>query len=87
MPDTVLLALQNKLARYEEEGDPEKVKRVKARIAELEKGEKADAKLPMSLSPEPQAPPAVLGATVSKKSAAPKPTVQKARKATKSRKK
>lgn len=75
MPDTVLLALQNKLARYEADGEPDKVKRVKARIAELEKGEKKAAALPMTLSPTPPAAPAVLGAPVT---TTPKPTVKKA---------
>lgn len=55
MPDTVLLALKNKLARYEASGEADRVKQVKARIAELEKGEKKAAALPMTLSPQPVA--------------------------------
>ena len=68
MPDTVLNALQNKLARYEAEGNADRVKQIKARIARLEKAEKEPApELPMALNPTPQEPPAVLGATVTKK--------------------
>lgn len=80
MPDTVLNALQNKLARYEAEGDAEKVERVKARIAEVEKGEKKPAP-PMTLAPSAPPPPSpVVGAKVTRQGE--KPTVKKAVKKT-----
>jgi hypothetical protein len=41
MPNMRLLAAQQKLANAEKMGDPDRVKRIKARISELKKEEKA----------------------------------------------
>ena len=54
MADDLMAALQAKLVSYESAGMTEHVKRVKARIAEVEKGEKKKtADLPMALAPTP----------------------------------
>jgi hypothetical protein len=52
MPDMVLLALRSNLANAEKTGDEVRVKRIKKRIAELEKAEKAEARAAEKVEPE-----------------------------------
>lgn len=75
MADDLMAALQAKLVSYESAGMADHVKRVKARIAELEKGEKKKATdLPVVLAPTPVAatPASHLTATKAPKKAAKK---------------
>lgn len=58
MPDGVLLALKQNLANAEKVGDADRVKRLKARLKELEKAAKAAAEPPaVEKAPEPATPP------------------------------
>lgn len=81
MPDSVLNALRQKLVTYEKAGMTDHAKRVKARIAQEEKGEKkAATALPMTLSPSLVPAPATLSQPVTTptvKKAAPKKAARK----------